>query len=95
MTAAHKKSSRATTQLEIDQYLEYERVGVEVLEDGLKEIGFGEFLVERKLISRFQLLQALQLQDRRPDFKIGQCITALGFLATPEIDALLGAWKKL
>ena len=88
-------NARAETQVEIDQYLEYERHGVEVLEDGLKEMCFGEFLVEKRQITRFDLLRALQLQDRRPDFRIGQCLTSIGALSTPELDELLSLWDRI
>jgi hypothetical protein len=49
---------------------------------------FGEFLVEHRVVSRHQLLQALQLQDLRPALRLGQCMTELGFAPTSRIEQL-------
>jgi hypothetical protein len=49
---------------------------------------FGEYLVEVGRLNRYQLLQALQVQDHSPASRLGDCIAALGFLPHPEIEAL-------
>lgn len=47
---------------------------------------FGEFLVEQRLLDRFQLFRALQLKDRIPTARIGQCAVALGYLHRDAIE---------
>ena len=87
--------SRATTsKREIEHFFEYTPLGIEAIEDGLKEMTFGEFLVEQKVLDRFQLLRALQLQDKHPDIRLGECVAALGFLRVGEIEELLRKWKQ-
>lgn len=80
---------------EIAHYFAVSRSGVEVVTKGLKEMSFGEFLVDNRLIDRHQLLCALQLQDRNPGSRIGECMAALGYLHQAEIEALLCNWHRL
>ena len=47
---------------------------------------FGEFLVEHQILDRFQLFRALQMQDRVPGARLGQCAVALGFAARAAIE---------
>ncbi len=49
---------------------------------------FGEFLVEQRVIDRFQLFRALQLQDRVPGARLGQCAVALGYAPRTAIEQL-------
>lgn len=49
---------------------------------------FGEFLVQEQVLDRFQLLRALQLQDRSPRARLGQCAVALGFAPADAIERL-------
>jgi hypothetical protein len=70
------------------RYFEYSGAGISVEEDGLKTVTFGEFLVELGAVDRYQLLQALQEQDRQPGSRLGDCIAALGFLAHRDIEDL-------
>ena len=65
------------------------------LEDGLKEMSFGEYLVERRALTRYQLFRALQMQDRNPGVRIGECIAALGYLPYSIIEDHLERWKAL
>jgi hypothetical protein len=51
---------------ELRHFFEYSAVGVDVVADGLQEVPFGEFLVERGALTRYQLLRALMMQDRYP-----------------------------
>jgi hypothetical protein len=46
----------------------------------------GEFLVERRVLDRFQLFRALQMQDRVPGARLGDCAVALGYAARDEIE---------
>ena len=57
-----------------------------VVEDGLKEIGFGEYLVEEQVLDRFQLFRALQMQDRLPGVRLGECAAALGYAPINAIE---------
>lgn len=86
-----------TAQLTSDlrNYFEYSNHGIEVVEDGLKEMSFGEYLVERKVLTRYQLFRALQMQDRNPGVRIGECIAALGFVGYEVVEAHLERWKSL
>jgi hypothetical protein len=87
--------SKTTPKREIAHYFEYSNHGIEVVEDGLQEISFGEFLVELSALDRAQLLTALQLQDQRPGRRIGECIAALGFMPLPELQQYLERWNSL
>ena len=40
---------------------------------------FGEYLVQQRVLDRFQLFRALQLQDRMPQVRLGTCAVALGY----------------
>jgi len=71
---------------ELQQYFEYSQSGVDVVEDGLKEISFGEYLVEQGVVTRFQLFRSLQMQDRLPGVRLGECAAALGFAPIGAIE---------
>jgi len=47
---------------------------------------FGEFLVEQRILDRFQLFRALQLKDRIPTARLGQCAVALGYVHRSAIE---------
>jgi len=47
---------------------------------------FGEYLVEQHVLDRFQLFRALQMQDRVPGARLGQCAVALGFAQRAAIE---------
>jgi len=49
---------------------------------------FGEFLVERQILDRFQLFRVLQHQDRAPQAQLGECVVALGYAQQPAIERL-------
>ena len=49
-------------------------------------IPFGEYLVDRGVLDRFQLFRALQLQDRTPTLRIGECAAALGYASINAIE---------
>jgi hypothetical protein len=53
-----------------------------------KQACFGEFLVQEQVLDRFQLLRALQFQDRSPSARLGQCAVALGFAPADAIERL-------
>jgi hypothetical protein len=84
-----------TTHNEIAHYFEYSPLGIEVLDDGLAELTFGEFLVEQRALSRYQLLRALQMQDQHPGARLGECVAALGFLPVSRIEGFLHRWNLL
>jgi hypothetical protein len=64
------------------------RPGIEVLDGGRQPLKFGEFLVVEGAIDREQLFNALQLQDRHPEVKIGECAAALGYLGLGDVEHL-------
>ncbi len=88
--------SRARTRTEdVRQYFEYSQSGVEVLEDGLKEITFGEYLVEAQVLDRFQLFRALQMQDRLPGVRLGEAAAALGYAPIGAIEKIYTRFREL
>ena len=95
---AHIKSRRGETQsskAELAHYFEYSNQGVEVLADGLQEISFGEYLVEKGVVDRFQLFRALQMQDRLPGVRLGEAVAALGFAPIKQIEKLYAAFARV
>jgi hypothetical protein len=86
---------KTTTKNDLAHYFEYSPLGIEVVEEGLTEVTFGEYLVDNKAITRAQLFAALQLQDRQPGARIGECIAALGFLRYREVEAYLRDWNTM
>jgi hypothetical protein len=80
---------------EIAHYFATSKSGLEVIAKGLKETPFGEFLVDTRVIDRHQLLCALQMQDRNPGARLGECVAALGFLHHAEVEALLSNWQRV
>ncbi len=55
-------------------------------------VPFGEFLVGQRAIDRHQLLRALQMQDKNPGVRLGECLAALGAIARAELEGHLGSW---
>ncbi|MEJ7604016.1 MAG: hypothetical protein WKG01_39415 [Kofleriaceae bacterium] len=53
---------------------------------GLAEAWFGEYLVDQGVVDRFQLFQALQLQDRSRGVRLGEAITTLGYAPAGAIE---------
>jgi hypothetical protein len=80
---------------ELSHYFEYSSKGIQVLEDGLKEIHFGEYLVESHRLDRYQLFRALQMQDRHPGVRIGECAAALGYVPISEVEKLYASFLQL
>lgn len=72
-----------------------ETVDEEVDAIGLREVSFGEFLVEQGVLDRFQLFRALQLQDRFPGVRLGECAAALGYAPTGVIERLFERFEQL
>jgi len=64
-------------------------------EDGLKEISFGEYLVEHAVVDRFELFRALQLQDRVRGVRIGECVAALGYAPIGVIERMYAAFSGI
>src|SRR5262245_51586565 len=91
-TNAHVRRTNATPvpggNKDLQKYFEYSQSGVDVIEDGLQEISFGEFLVDQGVLDRFQLFRALQMQDRLPGVRLGECAAALGYAPINAIERL-------
>lgn len=80
---------------ELRHYFEYSEKGIEVVEDGLKEISFGEYLVEEQVLDRFQLFRALQMQDRLPGVRLGECAAALGYAPIAAIEKIYARFLQI
>ena len=79
-------ASHALTHRDVRHYFEYSASGVEVVSDGLQELRFGEFLVEQKLLDRQQLFRSMQMQDRHPGVRLGECAAALGYVSIHIVE---------
>jgi hypothetical protein len=87
--------ANACNKSDLRHYFEYSSQGIEVVEDGLKEISFGEYLVDEGFLDRFQLFRALQLQDRLPEMRLGEAAAALGYVTTGAVERLLAQFQEL
>ena len=76
----------ARNEKDLRHYFEYSANGVDVLEDGLMEISFGEYLVDQGVLDRFQLFRSLQMQDRLPGVRLGEAAAALGYAPIGAIE---------
>lgn len=88
-------TASANNESELKRYFEYSQSGVEVVEDGLKEVSFGEYLVDQGLVDRYQLFRALQMQDRLPGVRLGECAAALGYVSISKVEKLYAQFAKL
>ena len=101
LTNAHVRRATATpvptakNETDLQKYFEYSQAGVDMIGDGLKEISFGEFLVEQGVLDRFQLFRALQMQDRLPGVRLGECAAALGYAPINAIERLYERFAQL
>lgn len=86
---------QARNRRDLDHYFEYSNHGVELVEDGLKELPFGEFLVEQAIVDRFELFRALQMQDRLPGVRLGECAAALGYAPINAIEKIYARFIQL
>lgn len=91
----HPGYANAKNKLDLRHYFEYSSVGIDVVEDGLKEISFGEYLVDQGVLDRFQLFRALQMQDRLPGVRLGECAAALGYAPINAIERLYERFAQL
>lgn len=84
-----RATARATTVPgDAQRLLPRARPGLDILDGGRQPLRFGEFLVIEGALDRRQLLAALQLQDRYPEVKIGECAAALGYLDISSLERL-------
>ncbi len=88
MGTAHVISRAGTKATELRSYFEYTSHGIEVEQDGLKEMAFGEYLVDQGVIDRFQLFRALQMQDRIKGVRLGEAAAALGYVSIGAIERI-------
>jgi hypothetical protein len=85
----------AKNKADLRHYFEYSSQGVELVEDGLKEISFGEYLVDQGVLDRFQLFRALQMQDRLSGVRLGEAAAALGYAPIGAIERLFERFQQL
>jgi hypothetical protein len=62
--------------------------------DGLEVIRFGEFLVERRVITREQLLRALMVHHLHGG-RLGAAVTRLGYCEAQRVEALASEYHNL
>jgi hypothetical protein len=91
----HPGYASAKNKADLKHYFEYSTQGVAVEEDGLKEISFGEYLVDQGILDRFQLFRALQMQDRLPGVRLGEAAAALGYAPIGVIERLFQRFQGL
>tara|TARA_R110002096_G_scaffold350395_2_gene543509 strand:+ start:94841 stop:95122 length:282 start_codon:yes stop_codon:yes gene_type:complete len=84
-----------TNQNDLSHFFEYSGLGLQVLEDGLLQVSFGEYLVGQKAISREELLRGLQLQDQNPGVKLGECLAKLGAMSYQQVEVHLQNWNRV
>lgn len=87
--------ANAKNQKDLHHYFEYSSHGIDVLEDGLKEISFGEYLVDQGVLDRYQLFRALQMQDRLPGVRLGEAAAALGYAPIGAIERLYHRFNEI
>ena len=80
---------------ELSSYFELTAAEVEVLEEGLVQMTFGEFLVDNRALSRAQLYEALREQDRHPGIPLGEIVAYMGYIPYAEVDRLLTRWNQI
>jgi hypothetical protein len=80
---------------DVQSYFEYAKAGIDVVEEGLTEVTFGEFLVDQGILDRFQLFRALQMQDRLPGVRLGECAAALGYAPIAVIEKLYERFQEV
>lgn len=94
MNAAYA-TTKSGNRRDLAHYFEYSNHGIEVVNDGLEEISFGEFLVDQRVMDRSALLRALQFQDQHPGTRMGECVAAMGILPFPQIEQYLKLWNAM
>jgi len=87
--------ANAKNKSDLRHYFEYSSQGIDVVEDGLKEISFGEYLVDQGVLDRFQLFRALQMQDRLNGVRLGEAAAALGYAPIGAIERLFNRFQQL
>jgi hypothetical protein len=87
--------AKAPNQADIRHYFQDSHQDTETVQDELREVPFGEYLVDQGLIDRYQLFRALQMQDRIPRVRLGEAAAALGFASKGEIAQMLLQFQAL
>jgi len=60
-----------------------------------RRAAFGEFLVMARVLDRFQLFRVLQMQDRLPGARLGQCAVALGYVPKSQVEQMHAAFAQV
>src|SRR5262245_20155719 len=97
-TATHDLASTPvpspTNQGDLARYFAHAKPGNDH-DAALQEISFGEFLVEQEILDRYQLFRALQMQDRQPGVRLGECAAALGYAPISAIERLYERFAEI
>lgn len=87
--------ANAKNKKDLQHYFEYSSKGIEVVQEGLEEVTFGEYLVDQGVLDRYQLFRALQMQDRLPGVRLGEAAAALGYAPIGAIERLFQRFQQL
>src|SRR3569832_535528 len=88
-------TSHVRNKRELASYNENTQNNEQDHEDNHKEISFGEYLVEEQVLDRYQLFRALQMQDRLPGVRLGECAAALGYAPINAIEKIYARFLQL
>ena len=55
----------------------------------------GEWLVQENVLTREQLLRALQIQDQIPGIRLGECVVALGYAEQRDVHDIIAVHRAL
>jgi hypothetical protein len=92
--ASARLATESSRPEKVRRYFLQTRLGL-AEDESLEVIRFGEFLVEQRVIDRFQLFRALQLQDAVPGVLIGGAVSALGYCSSQQIEWLHSEFAAL
>lgn len=87
--------ANARNKKDLRHFFEYSGQGADLVEEGLQEITFGEYLVDQGVLDRYQLFRALQMQDRLPGVRLGEAAAALGYAPIGAIERLFTRFQHI
>jgi hypothetical protein len=87
--------ANAKNKQDLRHYFEYSGQGLDLVQEGLQEVSFGEYLVDQGVLDRYQLFRALQMQDRLPGVRLGEAAAALGYAPIGAIERLFTRFQQI
>ena len=70
-------------------------LAIEIVDESLMEMPFGEYLVARRALSRAQLLAALCTQEQHDGVPLADIVCWLGYLPASEVEQFLAEWRSI